>query len=114
MPSRNTYFATHVVTLDTKNGGFAMSRLAQILYLTAMLLLATRLSQAACTPENAPPQLNRDALARLLETQDRCPRQQVREYLDACQERAAAPEAASEWFGVLAQRRAEVDQLELA
>jgi hypothetical protein len=41
-------------------------------------------------------------------------RQQVRGYLDACQERASKPEAAIEWFGVLVQRRAEVDQLELS
>jgi hypothetical protein len=41
-------------------------------------------------------------------------RQQVQGYLDACQKRASTPEAAMEWFGVLAQRRAEVDQLDLS
>ena len=41
-------------------------------------------------------------------------RQQVRGYLDACQKNASKPEATIEWFGLLAQRRAEVDQLELS
>jgi mono/diheme cytochrome c family protein len=41
-------------------------------------------------------------------------RQQVRDYLDACQKRASTPEAAIQWFGVLAHRRAEIDQLELS
>jgi hypothetical protein len=41
-------------------------------------------------------------------------RQQVSGYLDACQKRASKPEAAIEWFGVLAQRRAAVDQAELS
>jgi hypothetical protein len=41
-------------------------------------------------------------------------RQQVRGYLDACQKRASKPEAATEWFGLLTQRRAEVDGLELS
>jgi hypothetical protein len=50
-----------------------MSRITKLLYITAMLLFAVRLCQAACTPENAPPQPNQDALARLLAAQDRCP-----------------------------------------
>ena len=95
MPSRNTYFATHVVKLDSKTRGFTMSKLTQILHLTAVLLCAARLSHAACIPENAPPQPNQDALARLLETQDRCPRQQVREYLVPCLINALAGQAAS-------------------
>jgi hypothetical protein len=41
-------------------------------------------------------------------------RQQVADYLDACQKRAAKPEAAIEWFSVLAQRRAKVDREELS
>jgi hypothetical protein len=41
-------------------------------------------------------------------------RQQVHGYLEACQQRASQPEAALQWFGVLAQRRAEIDQLELS
>jgi len=41
-------------------------------------------------------------------------RQQVAAYLDACQTRASKPEAANEWFGVLVQRRAEVDRAELS
>ena len=50
-----------------------MFRPTPILSLTVMLLLAARLSQAACTPDNAPSQHNQDALARLLETQDQYP-----------------------------------------
>ena len=38
-----------------------------------MLLFAARLYQAACMPENSPSQPNQDALARLLQAQDRCP-----------------------------------------
>jgi hypothetical protein len=41
-------------------------------------------------------------------------RQQVATYLDACQKRASRPKAASEWFGLLVQRRAEVDRAELS
>jgi len=41
-------------------------------------------------------------------------RQQAADYLDACQKRAAKPEATIEWFGVLAQRRAEVDREEIS
>jgi hypothetical protein len=41
-------------------------------------------------------------------------RQQVAAYLDACQKRASKPEAANEWFGLLVQRRAEVDRVELS
>ncbi len=41
-------------------------------------------------------------------------RQQAADYLDACQKRATKPEAAVEWFGLLAQRRAEVDREELS
>jgi hypothetical protein len=41
-------------------------------------------------------------------------RQQVAAYLDACQKRASNPEAANEWFGLLVQRRAEVDRAELS
>jgi hypothetical protein len=41
-------------------------------------------------------------------------RQQAADYLDACQKRATKPEAAIEWFGLLAQRRAEVDREELS
>src|SRR4051812_35494266 len=55
------------------DGDFGMFRITRILFLTVMLLLAARLSQAACIPENAPQQPNQDALARLLATQDRCP-----------------------------------------
>jgi hypothetical protein len=43
-----------------------MSRLVQLLLLTAMLLLAARLSQGACLPEHSP-------IPRLLEAQDQCP-----------------------------------------
>jgi len=41
-------------------------------------------------------------------------RQQVTQYLDACQKRAATRQAALDWFSVLAQRRAEVDRLEFS
>jgi hypothetical protein len=41
-------------------------------------------------------------------------RQQVASYLDACQKRASRPEAANEWFGLLVQRRADVDRAELS
>ena len=41
-------------------------------------------------------------------------RQQAADYLNACQKRATTPEAAVEWFGLLAQRRAEVDREELS
>jgi hypothetical protein len=41
-------------------------------------------------------------------------RQQAADYLDACQKRSAKPEAAIEWFGVLAQRRSDVDQEEIS
>jgi hypothetical protein len=41
-------------------------------------------------------------------------RQQAADYLEACQRRAAKPEAAIEWFGVLAQRRAKVDREEIS
>ncbi|HSF34101.1 MAG TPA: hypothetical protein VLK82_27055 [Candidatus Tectomicrobia bacterium] len=51
-----------------------MPKLTPFLHLTAILLFAVQLCQAACTPEDTPPQPNRDALARLLEAQDRCPR----------------------------------------
>ncbi len=51
-----------------------MRRLTQLLHLTPLLLLTVQLCHAACVPEDAPPQPNQDALARLLEAQDRCPR----------------------------------------
>jgi hypothetical protein len=41
-------------------------------------------------------------------------RRQVSEYLNSCQERASKPEAATQWFGLLAQRRADVDEQELS
>jgi hypothetical protein len=41
-------------------------------------------------------------------------RQQAADYLNACSKRAAKPEAAVDWFGVLVQRRAEVDREELS
>jgi hypothetical protein len=41
-------------------------------------------------------------------------RQQAVDYLNACQKRSAKPEAAIEWFGVLAQRRAKVDREEIS
>jgi hypothetical protein len=41
-------------------------------------------------------------------------RQQVSQYLGSCQTRAATPQAALDWFSVLAQRRAEVDRLEIS
>jgi len=41
-------------------------------------------------------------------------RQQVAAYLDACQQRASKPEAAIEWYGLLAQRRAEIDRAEVS
>jgi hypothetical protein len=50
-----------------------MPRITQLLHLTTMLLVAVQLCHAACTPENAPQPPNQDALARLLEAQDRCP-----------------------------------------
>jgi hypothetical protein len=50
-----------------------MRRLAKLVSFTAMLLFAARLCQAACTPENSPQQPNQDAVARLLQAQDRCP-----------------------------------------
>src|SRR5262245_30161166 len=50
-----------------------MIRLSQLLHLTTMLLLGVQLCQAACTLENAPPQSNQEAVARLLEAQDQCP-----------------------------------------
>jgi hypothetical protein len=39
---------------------------------------------------------------------------QVQEYLAACQKRSSAPDTAIEWFGLLAQRREEVDRLEIS
>ena len=39
---------------------------------------------------------------------------QVQEYLAACQKRSSAPETAIEWFGLLTQRREEVDRLEFS
>lgn len=50
-----------------------MRRLTQLLHLTPLLLFTVQLCHAACIPEHAPPQ-HKDALARLLEAQDRCPR----------------------------------------
>jgi hypothetical protein len=41
-------------------------------------------------------------------------RQQVSAYLDACQKRESMPEAATEWFGLLTQRRGEVVKLEFS
>jgi hypothetical protein len=41
-------------------------------------------------------------------------RQQAADYLDACQKRATKPDAAIEWYGLLVQRRAEVDREELS
>jgi hypothetical protein len=41
-------------------------------------------------------------------------RQRVRGYLEACQARASTPEAAIEWFGLLTQRRQEIDRLEFS
>jgi hypothetical protein len=41
-------------------------------------------------------------------------RQQAADYLDACQKRSAMPDAALDWFGVLARRRAEVDREEIS
>src|SRR6185369_11814277 len=41
-------------------------------------------------------------------------RRQAADYLEACQKRAAKPEATIEWFGLLGQRRAEVDLEELS
>jgi hypothetical protein len=40
--------------------------------------------------------------------------QQVAAYLDACQQKATKQEAALQWFGLLAQRRAEVDRQEIS
>jgi hypothetical protein len=50
-----------------------MGRLAKLVFFTALLLFVARLCQAACTPENSPQQPNRDAVARLLQAQERCP-----------------------------------------
>jgi hypothetical protein len=41
-------------------------------------------------------------------------RQLVKAYLDACAKRASTTTATNEWFGLLAQRRAEINGLELA
>jgi hypothetical protein len=41
-------------------------------------------------------------------------RQQVRAFLDACNQRATRPEAVNEWFGLLVKRRAEIDKLEFS
>jgi hypothetical protein len=41
-------------------------------------------------------------------------RQQVSQYLGACQNRAGTPQAALDWFSLLAQRRGEVDRLEVS
>jgi hypothetical protein len=41
-------------------------------------------------------------------------RQQVADYLDACQKRASQPEAAKEWLDILVQRRADVDGTEFS
>jgi hypothetical protein len=41
-------------------------------------------------------------------------REQVAAYLEACQRRAAKPEAALEWYSLLTQRRAEVDHAEVS
>jgi hypothetical protein len=41
-------------------------------------------------------------------------RQEAADYLAACQKRSAKQEAAIEWFGILAQRRAEVDLEEIS
>src|SRR5438552_1712237 len=51
----------------------AGSRLPRLLYLTVMLLFVARLCQAACIPGGSPAQPNQDALAHLLQAQDRCP-----------------------------------------
>jgi hypothetical protein len=40
--------------------------------------------------------------------------EQVVKYMDSCQKRASQPEAAIEWFGLLVQRRAEVDKAEIS
>ena len=50
-----------------------MPRLTQLVPLTAILLFAVQLCQAACIPEEFTAQPNQDAVARLLEAQDRCP-----------------------------------------
>src|SRR5215831_10770510 len=50
-----------------------MTRLSQLLHLIAILLLGVQLCHAACTLDNAPPQPNQDAVARLLAAQDQCP-----------------------------------------
>ena len=50
------------------------SRLIQFLYaIIVSSRAAARLCQAACIPKNSPAQPNQDALARLLQAQDRCP-----------------------------------------
>ncbi len=41
-------------------------------------------------------------------------RQQVKVFLDACAKRATTPAATNEWFGLLAQRRAEIMKLEIS
>jgi hypothetical protein len=41
-------------------------------------------------------------------------RQQAKAFLDACTKRAPTTIATNEWFGLLAQRRAEIDDLELS
>ena len=58
---------------DTQTQVPLTGRLSRLMCFTAMLLLAARLCQAACIPENSPPQPNQDALAHLLQAQDRCP-----------------------------------------
>jgi len=50
-----------------------MRKLALLLPVISMLLLAAPFADAACIPSGSPPQGNRDALARLLEGQDQCP-----------------------------------------
>ena len=41
-------------------------------------------------------------------------REQVVKYLDSCQKRTSQPESAIEWFGLLVQRRADVDKAEIS
>lgn len=47
-----------------------MPRFTQLLYLTGTLLVAVRICDAACIPEDSPEPPNRDALARLLAAEE--------------------------------------------
>jgi hypothetical protein len=108
-------FVTDVLAVDFTNPLFSASRcgLLTLVPVEGGPDFLPRF-QAALKTSAAPPA--KQLLENLTDSKRDAPfhRHQVRGYLEACQERASKPEAALEWFGVLVQRRAEIDQLELA